>query len=110
MAQGVDLETTLTGTETGLVQTNLGDYEGSQYSFLVELVTYSAEGSVVKSDWMKEFSYDDLVTGGFFPNDHPDKSAFELGEPLGKVLIDSETFGADASVTAPDMGMIFIVR
>ena len=52
----------------------------------------------------------DLVTGGFFPNDHPDKAAFELGEPLGKVLIDSETFGADASVTAPDMGMIFIVR
>lgn len=65
LAQGVDLDTTFTGTETGLVQTNLGDYEGSQYSFLVELVTYSSDGTVTKSNWMKEFSYDDLVSGGY---------------------------------------------
>lgn len=65
LAQGVDLETTFVGTETGLVQTDLGSYEGSQYSFLVELVTFSADGTVTKSNWMKEFSYEDLVTGGY---------------------------------------------
>ncbi|MCQ2393907.1 MAG: PEP-CTERM sorting domain-containing protein [Kiritimatiellae bacterium] len=92
LAQGVDLETTLTGTETGLVQTSLGDYEGSQYSFLVELVTYSSGGTVTKSNWMKEFSYDDLVTGGYV-------AAGGIGFP-------TTTEGINMGVSGPNPGVI----
>ena len=99
LAQGIDLETTFTGTETGLVQTDLGSYEDSQYSFLVELVTYSSDGTVTKSNWMQEFSYDDLVTGGYV-------AAGGIGLPT---LTAGINMGVAAPIPEPSSGLLLLL-
>lgn len=65
LAQGVDGQSVLTGTSTGLVQTDLAGLSGDGYSYFVELVTYSAADEKIGDAWLKEYSYNDLVSSGY---------------------------------------------
>ncbi len=65
-ALGVNYTDKWTGTATGLVTTDISNYASSEYSFFVEMLTYS-DNSFKGTNPSKGYtwSYDELVSSGY---------------------------------------------
>lgn len=105
-AEGVDWEngTVLTGTTTGLVQTDITGYTSDQYSFFVELATYSGiEDSAPSSQkWLNSYSYDQLIAGGYISSGNvetPSPATFG-GAPMS---------GGGNVIPEPTSGMLMLL-
>ncbi len=103
LAEGVNGSTVLTGTTTGLVQTDISAYENDAYSFFVELLTYASDGTVQKEDWLNQYNYRDLVSNGYI-------SSGAVGEPgyggPGRVINMNAGGGA---IPEPTSGMLLLL-
>lgn len=88
-AEGVDFESVFTGTTTGLQQTDISAYSGSQYTFFVEMLTYNAgTDSFTSNGTGYRWTYDELVSSGYISAggiSTPDLAAFgglNMGSPV----------------------------
>ena len=106
VAEGVDLDngTVLTGTNTGLVSTDISDYASDQYSFFVELATYSSLDDEEPSSqtWLNSYSYDQLVSGGYI-------STGAVGVPAPATFGGAPMNGGGFAIPEPTSGMLMLL-
>jgi hypothetical protein len=95
---------TLTGTTTGLVETDLGQYASDEYSFFVELATYSSADATEPSSqkWLNSYSYDQLVSGGYI-------STGAVGVPSPATLGGAPMSGGGFAIPEPTSGMLMLL-
>lgn len=108
-AEGVDLDTgmVLTGTKTGLLQTDLGEYASDAYSFFVELATYSSLDAIENDEpssqrWLNSYSYKDLVSNGYI-------STGDVGTPGAASSGGAPMSGGGFAIPEPTSGMLMLL-
>ena len=96
--------TVLTGTRTPLVATDLKNYNSSEYSFFVELLTYSDPEGVNEptSKWLNSYSYDQLVQGGYI-------STGDVGTPSPATFGGAPMSGGGFAIPEPTSGMLMLL-
>ncbi len=103
LADGVDLKSSFSGTQVSPTQTSIDGYVGSQYSFFVELVTYTAatvngDGTFVKQGC--PWTYDDLVSNGYI-------SAGGISTPTAGMLSGGPNMASP--VPEPTSGILLLI-
>ena len=105
-AEGVDFDngTVLTGTTTGLVQTDITSYASDEYSFFVELATYSSLDDTEPSSqkWLNSYSYQQLVSGGYI-------SSGSVGTPTPATFGGAPMSGGGNVIPEPTSGMLMLL-
>ncbi len=103
LADGVDFgsQDKLTGTTVVPTQTDISGYAGAQYSFFVELVTYSADGTVAGTQRPGcPWDYNDLVSSGYI-------SAGGVSTPTAGMLSGGPNMASP--VPEPTSGILLLV-
>lgn len=104
-AEGLDPDNgVFTGTKTGLVQTDLGEYASDAYSFFVELATYSSADATEPSSqkWLNSYSYKELVSAGYI-------SAGGAGTPGAASSGGAPMSGGGNAIPEPTSGMLMLL-